>query len=154
MKSAALLTADADLDAPTPAEAFPRKNVRRAHRPATGPGISRESTSASPRELPSVYRERASQLLRYAPAAAEAFNEAAELLEAAFKMVDAEPLTPEQVEAEKLCSAETVRRHVREHKIENVGTPGRIKIRRSDVPARRGQRSFAELAREVARSSR
>jgi hypothetical protein len=69
-------------------------------------------------------------------------------------MVDAEPMTPEQAEVEGLCSAETIRRHVRERKIENVGSGGRIQVRRADVPAKRGKRSFAELAREVARTSR
>lgn len=146
-----------EVESDTSGRAAPTKRAGRQSRSAlkaesrTGPEAA---GSAFPHELPAIYRERASQLLRYAPAAAEAFNEAAELLEAALGTLDAEPLTPEQIEAEGLCSAETVRRHVREQKIENVGSAGRIQVRRADVPARRGKRTFAELAREVARSSR
>jgi hypothetical protein len=108
----------------------------------------------SPHDLPTLYRNRASQLLRYAPAAAEAFIEAAELLEAALIAADAEFLTPKQIEHEGLCSAETVRRHVRQRKVENVGTTGRIQIRRADAPSNGKKRTFAQLTREVARSSR
>lgn len=118
------------------------------------PESSPELNPASPRDLPTLYRDRATQLLRYAPAAAEAFNEAAELLEVALAAQDAELLTPEEVEEEGLCSAETVRRHVREQKVENFGTAGRIRIRRIDVPAKGKKRTFAQLTREVARSSR
>jgi hypothetical protein len=157
METAALHRPDIKApDRPTPTRtraARRRGDSARANGNVVAPSSS-ELRPASPRELPTFYRNRATQLLRYAPAAAEAFNEAAELLEAALLALDAELLTPEEVEDEGLCSAETVRRHVRQQKVENVGTAGRIQIRRADAPSTAKNRTFAQLTREVARSAR
>ena len=100
--------------------------------------------------LPDTLRERADQLDRYAPAAAEAFREAAELTQAALDAWAAEPITPDQAEAEGICSAETVRRKVRSGAADNVGTPGKILVRRGDIQKGTGGRKRKRASSEQA----
>jgi len=107
-----------------------------------------------PATLPETFRAKAAQLARYAPAAAEAFTEAAELAEEALSAAANETLTPQQIEDAGICAAETVRRAVRAGEVENAGTPGKILVRRGDlgklprgrITARGAQQSGAESA--------
>lgn len=112
-------------------------------------------------DLPSRWREKAESLARYAPSAAEAFREAAETLEAEIRDATESPLTPEQIAASGLCSAETVRRAVRSGAVENVGSAGKILVRTSDtkkLPKGRGRKpkhsSYGPMALRVARTTR
>lgn len=86
-----------------------------------------------PADLPACWRSLADLLHRYEPRAAQAFRDAADDLEAALEREANEELSPEQIEAEGICSAETVRRKTRDGSVQNVGTPGRIKVRRGDL---------------------
>jgi hypothetical protein len=116
-----------------------------------------------PADLPASWRSFADLLKRYDAGAAQAFRDAADALEAALEREANEELSPEQVAAEGICSAETVRRKTRDGSVENVGTPGRIKVRRGDLDhlpgARRrrggkgpgGTRSGPVSSEEVAR---
>ena len=124
------------------------------------------SSTDLPADLPARWRCFADLQQRYEAGVAQAYRDAADALEAALEREANEELSPEQIEAEGICSAETVRRRTRDGSIENVGTPGRIKVRRGDLdrlPRARGRRggkgpggtrsgpiSSEEVARRVA----
>lgn len=111
-----------------------------------------------PADLLPEWRQRAEQLERYAPPAAEAFRSAADELAAALAEAGYSALTPAEAEAEGRCSAETVRRMVRDGRAENVGTPGAIRVPVSQLPppkptppreSRRRASSFGQIARDA-----
>lgn len=114
-----------------------------------------------PDALPAEWLRQAEYLAPYAPAAAEAFRQAAHDLTDALELQGDIPLTPAELEAMGRCSAETVRRAVRSGSIENVGTPGKIKVRAGDtakLPKARGRpskrTSYGKIARRIARASK
>lgn len=87
--------------------------------------------------LPTDWRARATELERYAPAAAQAFRDAADQLEGALQApVDSVSIN----EAASLggFSADRIQKLVASGRIENVGRKGKPRIRRQDVPIRPG----------------
>ncbi len=108
---------------------------RRVGLPRHGPLDWREHVGASLAStmsmdgLPARWRARADELEPYSPPAAHAFRVAADEMDAAVAFVLDELLTPAQIETLGRCSAETVRRAVRDDPSLNEGTPGAIKVR-------------------------
>jgi acyl-CoA reductase-like NAD-dependent aldehyde dehydrogenase len=93
--------------------------------------------------LRSNFDERAARLLE---------KHADDLAEAIAAELD-EPLDVQAAAAEAGVHPETIKRAVRSGQVENVGTPGRVRVRRRDLPRRPGRgASFAELAREAVAS--
>lgn len=95
------------------------------------------SSSVSIADLRGRWDSRARELEPYAPAAAEAFRTAAT------ELSDAISATGESVtlrEAHEIggYSIDHLQRIVKSGSIPNVGTKGRIRIRRSDVPVKPG----------------
>lgn len=106
-------------------------------------------------QLVAQWRHQAVQFRRYAPEIANLMEDHALELEDALRAAAAEPISPSQAEAEGICDAETVRRAVREGRATNVGTPGRIRVPRNQVPRGRNRKraSFEEIARAAVRPS-
>lgn len=108
--------------------------------------------------LPDRWREDAAALRRRMDArGAELMEQLADELDAALLEIASEPVTPAEAEAEGICDAETARRAVREGRAENVGTSGRIKVPRLQLPRGRGRKrsgaaSFGEIAMEAIQS--
>ncbi len=86
-------------------------------------------------DLPTLYREKAAQLERYAPAAAEAFREAAELAEKALSENMMEPLDLHTAAQESGYSETHLRRMLREGTLPDAG--GGTILRR-DLPRKPG----------------
>ena len=87
--------------------------------------------------LPAHWRQRATELEKYAPAAAQAFREAADQLDDAL----AAPIDSVSInEAASLggFSVDRIRKLVASGRIENVGRKGKPRIRRADVPVKPG----------------
>ena len=87
--------------------------------------------------LPTLWRARATELERYAPAAAQAFNDAADQLE------DVLQATSDSVSIKEAAtlggfSVDHIQRLVRQGRIENVGRKGKPRIRREEVPTKPG----------------
>ena len=93
--------------------------------------------------LPAEWRKRATELERYAPAAAEAFRDAADQLESALQS-KADSVTIKEAAALGGFSTDHIQRLVASGRIENVGRKGRPRIRRDDIPMKPG---FAALQR-------
>ena len=93
--------------------------------------------------LPTHWRARATELERFAPAAAEAFNDAADQLESALQS-KADSVTIKEAAALGGFSTDHIQRLVASGRIENVGRKGRPRIRRDDIPTKPG---FATLQR-------
>lgn len=87
--------------------------------------------------LPDVWRQRAVELERYAPTVAAALLDVAEELEASLHSVD-DSVTLQEAHAIGGYSIDHLQRLVRRGTIVNVGTKGRVRIRRADVPTRPG----------------
>lgn len=90
-----------------------------------------------PRELPARWLSQAAQLERFAPAAAQAFREAAEELTAALES-PVERVTLRQAHEIGGYSIDHLQRLVADGTIENVGAKNRPRIRRNDVPMKPG----------------
>ena len=110
--------------------------------------------------LPDRWRERAAELEPYAAPAAEAFRRAAAEFEAWLAEQDDLLMTPAEVAAAGGCSAESVRRAVRDGTVENMGGPGNIQVRKADtgkLPKGRGRKSkrssYGAVSRRVALTS-
>lgn len=91
-------------------------------------------------ELPTVWRDRADDIRPYAPAAAQAFEDAAAELEPILREMALEALTLGQAAEESGYSAEYLGRKVRSGDIANAGKPGAPRIRRADLPRKPGHR--------------
>lgn len=108
-----------------------------------------------PSSLPPRWRDRAAELERYAPAAAEAFKAAAQELEDALHDQEMEVLTLEAAHELGGYSAEHLAREIREGRIPNAGRKGAPRILRKDVPVKagHGQRESGSLRSAGASSS-
>jgi len=111
--------------------------------------------------LATVWRARADEIRRFAPAAAEAFQEAALQLEQALRAAAAEPLNLRQAAKESGYSEDHLGRMVKKGKIPNVGRAHAPRVRRGDLPRKpgaragagpRGSASFASISRDAAGS--
>lgn len=85
-------------------------------------------------ELPLTWRARAAQLRRYAPAAAQAFEDAATDLEKGLSGYLDEPLTLPQAAKESGYSADYLGELVRDGALPNAGRKGKPAIKRRFVP--------------------
>lgn len=92
-------------------------------------------SALSPNELVAAWRTRAQQLEKYAPAAARAFADCADELEAALTTTDGSPLVGLN-DASRISgySADHLGRLVRQKKLANYGTPRRPRVRVADLP--------------------
>ena len=102
-----------------------------------------------PANLPADYRAKAQLLERFAPAAAEAFREAADLLDAALIAAELEELDLPTASAECGYSASHLRRLMglesgHTAKIPNAGTPSEPRIRRAHLPRKPGHAVTAD----------
>ena len=91
-------------------------------------------------ELPVFWRARADDIRPYAPAAAQAFEDAAADLEPILREMALEVLTLGQAAEESGYSVEYLGRKVRSGDIANAGKPGAPRIRRADLPRKPGHR--------------
>jgi len=89
-------------------------------------------------DLPGHWRHRASDLEAFAPAAAAAFREAAETLEATLMRAADELLNLEQAAVVSGFSADHLGRLVRDGRIPNRGRPNAPRVRRGDLPKKAG----------------
>lgn len=87
--------------------------------------------------LPAHWRARATELERYAPAAAQAFRDAADQLDAALNSAE-ESVTLREAAAIGGYSVDALQRMVASGRIANVGRKGRPRIRRAQVPLKPG----------------
>src|SRR5438105_3726662 len=87
--------------------------------------------------LPTHWRARATELERYAPAAAQAFNDAADQLESVLHS-NAGSVTIKEAAALGGFSVDHIQRLVSSGRIDNVGRKGRPRVRRDDVPTKPG----------------
>ena len=87
--------------------------------------------------LPTHWRARATELERYAPAAAQAFKDAADQLDDALQS-KVDTVSIKEVAALGGFSTDHIQRLVSSGRIENVGRKGRPRIRRNDVPTKPG----------------
>lgn len=94
-------------------------------------------------ELVVAWRVRAELLRPYAPTAAEAFERAADELEAAMREADSEVLNLQDAARESGYSADHLSRLLKEGKVPNVGRPHAPRIRRGDLPRKPGSPSGA-----------
>lgn len=85
-------------------------------------------------DLRALWRARAGDLERYAPAAAEAFRQAATELEEHVHAAGAEELTLDQAASESGYSKRRLRELVAAGTVPNSGRKGAPRIRRSDLP--------------------
>jgi hypothetical protein len=88
----------------------------------------------SPAKLPDHWRDRAKDLRRFSPSAAEAFDAAADELQASLAQQQAELLTLEEASRESGYSADHLGVLIKEGKIENLGRKHAPRIRRRDLP--------------------
>jgi hypothetical protein len=86
-----------------------------------------------PTELPNHYRAKAQTLERFAPAAAEAFREAAEELEQAQSAFDHEPLTLTAAASESPYTADWLGKLIKQGKLPNAGRPNAPRILRKHL---------------------
>src|SRR5437016_5561658 len=87
--------------------------------------------------LPTHWRARATELERYAPAAAQAFNDAADQLDASLQSTE-ESVTLKEAAEIGGFSPDHLQRLVAQGRLANVGRKGRPRIRRDDVPIKPG----------------
>lgn len=87
--------------------------------------------------LPAHWRGRATELERYAPAAAQAFKDAADQLDAALQSSDASVSLKEAAGIGGF-SVDHLQRLVATGRLTNIGRKGRPRIRRDDVPVKPG----------------
>lgn len=109
-----------------------------------------------PPDLITHWREEAAVLRRRAdPRGARILESVAKELEDALAEWRNAPITPAEAEAEGVCTAEAVRKAVREGRAENLGTPTRVQVRRQDLPRGRGggQRSASSFGRSAMRAA-
>lgn len=97
-----------------------------------------------PYDLPAAWRARAEELRRYAPAAAEAFEECAEQLQRAQLARDNEELTLRQAAVESGFHEDALGKMVKEGRIPNAGKKGAPKILRRHVPKKPPSGKVAE----------
>src|SRR5262245_23433817 len=104
------------------------------------PGIECGGGGDAAALLPGAWRTRAEELRKWAAAegAAVALEQAAIELEAALRIRDDEPLTLQEAAAESGFNPESLGRLVREKRIANAGRPNAPRIRRGDLPKKRG----------------
>ncbi len=95
----------------------------------------------NPNELPTFWREKAEQVRRYSEPAANAWEDAACELEAAFAQWQLETLTLAEANVESGYSYSHLQRLVADGAIENVGEPGSPLLRRGDLPRKPGRDS-------------
>ena len=93
----------------------------------------------TPADLPETWRSRASDLARYAPAAAEAFLTAATELEAVRREAAEEVLTLGEAAAASGYSQRRIRELIAQGKVPQAGRKGAPRIRRGDLPVRPGR---------------
>ncbi len=99
----------------------------------------------NPRQLPGAWREKAKGLRRYSDPAANAWEDAACELEAAFAQWQLQALTLEEANVESGYSYSHLQRLVADGTIENVGEPGSPLLRRGDLPRKSGRGSSLAL---------
>ena len=87
-----------------------------------------------PAELAAIWRARAEELRRYAPAAAQAFQDAAAELEAALHEQADELLTLGEASRESGYSERRLRELVAAGELPNAGRKGAPRVRRADLP--------------------
>jgi len=92
--------------------------------------------------LLSHWRSRASDLDRYAPAAAQAFREAADELAEALNGAE-ETVSLKEAEMLGGYPVDSLQRMVACGRIQNVGRKGKPRIRRADVPVKPGHAASA-----------
>lgn len=94
-------------------------------------------------DLPDIWRSRASDLERFAAPVAEAFREAADDLEEAFRATE-ESVTLQEAHAIGGYSIDHLQRLVASGQIANVGRKGKPRLRRADVPVKPGHRALRD----------
>lgn len=99
-----------------------------------------------PENLAAEYRRKADLLEAYAPAAATAFREAADLAEAAWIFFQGEHLTLSEAAEESGYSEAHLSRLLSEGKIPNAGRKNRPRVRRGDLPKKVAQTSGPSVA--------
>ena len=110
--------------------------------------------------LCTAWRERAELFRRHgAEPQARTCEELAKELEQQLIAAENEALTPAEAEAAGLCDAETLRRAVRKGRAQNVGTAGKIRVPRNQIPKGRGGAgggtpSFVDIGHEALLSRR
>jgi hypothetical protein len=87
-------------------------------------------------DLSACWRRLAASLRPYAPAAALAYEQAADELNATLEAQQNAPLTLSEAARESGFSADHLGRLVREGRIPNAGRPHAPRIRRADLPRR------------------
>ena len=87
--------------------------------------------------LPAHWRSRAAELERYAPAAAQAFRDAADQLEDAL-LSNVDSVSLREAAALGGFSVDHIQRLVAKGRIANVGRKGRPRIRCDDIPVKPG----------------
>ena len=97
-------------------------------------------------ELARGWRDEAERLRRYSEPAANAWEDAASELEAAFARWEIEALTLSEGEAESGYSRATLERMLSDGKIENAGESGAPRVRRCDLPRKPGRGTGLALA--------
>lgn len=100
-------------------------------------------------------RERADLLEAFAPAAAEAYRDAAEVFRRSLEATDMEPLTLDVAEVESGYTRAHLRRMLREGTVPNVGTDQEPRIRRIHLPRKpgHGTSTFAHSRRQMPSSA-
>jgi hypothetical protein len=112
-----------------------------------------------PAELPALWRARAETLRRFAPAAATAFEDAADELEAALREAAETPLTLAEAARESGYSERRLRELLAAGAIPNAGRKNAPRIRRADLPRKasravqRGYDPRGDAARLLLRAS-
>ncbi len=105
-----------------------------------------------PRDLPGKWRKEAEGISRYAPAVANAMEDAAAELEAAFAEWEMEALTLQEAAEESGYSYSQLQRLVADGQMPNAGETGAPRVLRRDLPRKpsRGTRSGpVDLADEI-----
>jgi len=113
--------------------------------------VRRELKSGRPSELPSCWRQWAEENERLAPEAAEAFRVCADVLAAALAAWATDPITLDEAAEFSKYSKSHLARLVSEGVIQNIGEPGRPRVRRCDLPVkpRKDGRPSGDLADRV-----
>lgn len=91
-------------------------------------------------ELPAHWRARAAELERFAPAAAQAFRDAADQLDASLQSGE-ESVTLREASLLGGYSIDALQRMVAAGRIENAGRRGKPRIRKAHVPTKPGYRA-------------
>lgn len=89
-------------------------------------------------DLPAEWRSRATELERYAPAAAQAFRDTADELEESLKSNDEDGVTLKEASEIGGFSVDHLQRLVASGRLANLGRKGKPRIRREDVPLKPG----------------